>query len=87
MEIHEHPVLDGTTGEIGTKIDHRDFRGLDRFFARHIDYAKWEAARWQVLHQDGLDSARHLTGRQKFKYRHIAKWWYFLFSTSDLPMW
>jgi glycosyltransferase involved in cell wall biosynthesis len=79
MEIHEHPVLSGPAGEIVAKIDHRDVRGLDRFFARHIDYAKWEAARWRALHAGGLAQATHLTGRQRFKYRHLGKWWYFLF--------
>jgi len=79
MEIHEHPILEGPVGEIAAKIDHHDVRDLDGFFARHVDYAKWEAARWRALHAAGLNSAPHLTDRQRFKYRHIHKWWYFLF--------
>ncbi|UOM36754.1 glycosyltransferase family 2 protein [Acuticoccus sp. I52.16.1] len=76
MEIHEHPVLDGPTGEIAARIDHRDFRGLDRFFTRHIDYARWEARRHEVLHNQGLGSAAHLTKRQRFKYANLDRWWY-----------
>lgn len=76
MEIHEHPVLDGPVGELSRRIDHRDFRGLENFIRRHVEYAKWEAARYQALHGAGLDQASYLTGRQRFKYRHLAKWWY-----------
>lgn len=76
MEVHEHPVLNGTTGEIAARIDHRDFRGLAKFLERHIDYAKWEAARHGELKREGLDKATHLTGRQRFKYRNLDSWWY-----------
>ena len=76
MEVHEHPVLDGSTGEIIQRIDHRDFRPLDNFLLRHVDYAKWEASRHQALHAAGLEQAAHLTKRQRFKYRHLARWWY-----------
>ncbi|WP_075223214.1 glycosyltransferase family 2 protein [Acuticoccus yangtzensis] len=76
MEIHEHPVLAGSLGEIPVRIDHRDFRGLEKYIARHVDYAKWEARRYAVLHEAGLDKAGHLTGRQRFKYRNLSRWWY-----------
>lgn len=76
MEVHEHPVLDGPVGEIDAPIDHRDFRGVAQFLERHIDYAKWEAARYRELHHAGIDTARHLTKRQQFKYRHLSSWWY-----------
>ena len=76
MEVHEHPVLSGTTGEIAARIDHRDFRGVAKFLERHIDYARWECARHGELMREGLDKAAHLTGRQKFKYRHLSSWWY-----------
>ncbi len=77
MEIHEHPVLDGAVGEISNCIEHRDLRGVDRFLSRHIEYAKWEAARYERLHEEGgLGIARHLTKRQLFKYRNIRHWWF-----------
>lgn len=76
MEVHEHPVLAGTTGEIAVPIDHRDLRGIASFLDRHVDYARWEAARYLTLHRKGLDQATHLTRRQRFKYRNLARWWY-----------
>lgn len=84
MEVHEHPQLNGTTGEISVPVDHRDFRGLDRFLARHIDYAKWEAKRSAKLRQKGETATADLTNRQNFKYNNFGKWWfaysYFLYA-------
>ena len=76
MEVHEHPIVNGTTGEISSLIDHRDFRGLEKFIERHLDYAKWEAKRHALLHSTGLGKALHLTKAQRFKYTHLSKWWY-----------
>lgn len=75
MEIHEHPIIDGAVGEITTPIDHRDDKGLARFLAKHIDYARWEAQRYATL-QDNPLAWQHFTKRQRFKYQHLAKWWY-----------
>lgn len=76
MEVHEHPLLDGPVGEIAARIDHRDFRGLDRFIARHLDYARWEVFRREALLAAGPAAAARLTPRQRRKYRHLAAWWF-----------
>lgn len=75
MEIHEHPIVEGAVGEIQVPIDHRDYKGLARFLEKHIDYARWEARRYAKL-QENAAAWAHFTGRQRFKYRHLAKWWY-----------
>lgn len=75
MEIHEHPILTGSIGSIVVPIDHQDYQGLSRFIDKHRDYALWEAHRYRALHANAADWA-HLTNRQIFKYRHLAKWWY-----------
>lgn len=46
MEVHEHPMIDGTIGLIKSKIDHRDFRPISHYIAKHNDYASWEASRF-----------------------------------------
>lgn len=74
MEIHEHPVIKGSIGEIAAPIEHNDDKGIAKFVERHREYALWEAARLLELRQGGLQTA--LTPRQRFKYRHLAKWWY-----------
>jgi glycosyltransferase involved in cell wall biosynthesis len=76
MEIHEHPIIDGSVGEIKTQIEHNDDRGVAKFIDRHCDYARWEARRVAVLRRGGPDAWMRLTGRQRFKYRHLDKWWY-----------
>ena len=75
MEVHEHPVVEGETGEISAPIDHRDDKGLGKFIEKHRDYALWEARRYAGLRRDPGAWAC-FTSRQRFKYRHLAKWWY-----------
>lgn len=83
MEIHEHPIVEGEVGQIQASIEHRDDRGLAHFVTKHRDYAQWEAKRFAKMQGDELVWTT-LTGRQRFKYRHINKWWfpYFYFLTT-----
>lgn len=75
MEIHEHPVVEGSVGKITARVDHRDYQGLGHFIAKHRDYALWEARRYALLHPAPENNDR-LTPRQRFKYRHLTSWWY-----------
>lgn len=75
MEIHEHPIIKGAVGAIPAPIEHRDFRGLAHYINKHRDYAQWEARRSLTL-QHTPEPWTYFTGRQRFKYRHISKWWY-----------
>ena len=49
MEVHEHPVLQGSVGELKSKIDHNDFKGLHSYIAKHNEYSSWEARRYMKL--------------------------------------
>ncbi len=82
MEVHEHPVLKGTTGRIKTKLDHHDFRGLKNYLARHNEYSSWEANRYLWLQSVGENEWGTLNSRQQFKYRHLRKWWFSWFYWS-----
>lgn len=76
MEVHEHPVLFGSIGEITAPIEHNDFRGLKHYIAKHNEYSSWEAARYKrLLKKQGVEWSS-LTDRQKKKYRNLAKWWF-----------
>ena len=68
MEIHEHPVLTGKTGTIKSRIDHRDFRGVQHYVQKHSEYAKWEVNRYFRL---GKEQAlnQSWTWKQRLKYR------------------
>jgi glycosyltransferase involved in cell wall biosynthesis len=75
MEVHEHPVLTGTTGAIRSRIEHRDYRGLHHYLAKHNDYSTWEANRYLWLAKADSNVWSGLTSRQRFKYRHLKSWW------------
>jgi len=75
MEVHEHPVLNGTTGDINARVDHHDYRGYDHWLKKHNDYSSWEAHRLQRLRAEGALDSDRLTDRQKTKYKNIGKWW------------
>lgn len=76
MEVHEHPVLNGSVGEIRAPIEHNDFRGLKHYIAKHNEYSTWEAMRYlRLLSQQGTEWSG-LTGRQQKKYRNLSKWWF-----------
>jgi glycosyltransferase involved in cell wall biosynthesis len=75
MEVHEHPVLDGTLGEVFARIDHRDYRGFDHWIRKHNEYSTWEARRILALRQAPAGANGALRGRQLRKYRAIGRWW------------
>ena len=76
MEIHEHPIVDGQVGEIRSRIDHDDDRGLAKFIDRHLEYASWEARRTIEIRAASPEMWNRLTERQKKKYAKIDRWWF-----------
>jgi glycosyltransferase involved in cell wall biosynthesis len=77
MEIHEHPIINGPTGEIKSPIVHYDYKGLYHYLARHNEYSSWEAQRFFDLRKNNSDQwAQRLTPRQRKKYRSLDKWWW-----------
>jgi glycosyltransferase involved in cell wall biosynthesis len=86
MEVHEHPVLEGSIGEISAPIEHNDFRGLKHYIGKHNEYSSWEAMRYIRLmrQREGTPQSSQqncaewdgLTDRQKKKYANLAKWWF-----------
>ena len=84
MEVHEHPVLNGTTGEIRTRLKHHDKSPMASLIARHKEYSSWEARRFISLQSaEATASWEALNERQRFKYRYLDRVWlaysYFLF--------
>ena len=75
MEIHEHPILEGTTGTLASRLDHRDDRGLEHWLRKHNDYSSWEAQRTAMLRREGRLDDPGLTRRQRRKYGSIGAWW------------
>lgn len=74
MEVHEHPVLDGSVGTLDATIEHNDYKGLHAYIARHNDYSSWEAARCIRL-ESTPEAWAHFTPIQRRKYEGLDKWW------------
>jgi hypothetical protein len=71
MEVHEHPIIDGTVGKIRAPIIHHDFKGFEAYVDRHNAYSTWEAKRYLRLRKCGLDG---LSCRQRLKYSLMDTW-------------
>ncbi|MBX3441665.1 MAG: glycosyltransferase family 2 protein [Planctomyces sp.] len=84
MEVHEHPVLQGSVGALAARLDHHDYRGLKHYIAKHNEYSSWEAHRFVWLKTAGAEYWNSLNKRQRFKYRNLNRWWFarFYFATT-----
>ena len=70
MEVHEHPIINGSIGSIKSEIDHIDFNGMSRYIKKHNEYSTWEAYRYLNL-KNKKNFQRDFTLRQKLKYKLI----------------
>ena len=43
IEIHEHVLVDGETGRLGSPVRHENWNSLHRYIAKHNEYSDWEA--------------------------------------------
>ena len=65
MEVHEQAVVEGETGQIQAPVDHRDYKGLEKYIDRHNQYSSWQARRFVNLSKDEFKS---LSWRKWLKY-------------------
>jgi glycosyltransferase involved in cell wall biosynthesis len=42
-EVHEHPIVEGTTGHLTSEMDHYAFPTVEIFLEKHNRYSNWEA--------------------------------------------
>ncbi len=54
-EVHEHVVLNGTTGHLSGEMEHYAFPTIDTWVEKHNRYSNWEAR--LLLSDEGLDAA------------------------------
>ncbi len=57
--VHEHMVVDGTTGYLKNPLEHCDFKGLERWFERHNRYTTMEAI--EIRRMFAGDRSRQIT--------------------------
>jgi glycosyltransferase involved in cell wall biosynthesis len=70
MEVHEHPLIEGTVGKIKATINHTHFRGIKAYLDKHNNYSTWESKRFIEIKK----SWKNLNKRQKLKYRLLNTW-------------
>lgn len=71
LEIHEHPILNGSIGTIKGKILHKEDKGIEHYIKKHNEYSSWEVRRYNLLKQSAMGQ---LSFRQKVKYRLLNTW-------------
>ena len=54
-EVHEHIIVNGTTGRLRCEMDHYAFASIDVFVEKHNRYSNWEA---RLELEEGLDRTR-----------------------------
>jgi glycosyltransferase involved in cell wall biosynthesis len=57
-EIHEHVVVEGTTGKLKAIMDHHAFPTIESFVEKHNRYSNWEAV-VESTSQDKAGSLQH----------------------------
>ncbi|MGF1483301.1 MAG: glycosyltransferase family 2 protein [Opitutales bacterium] len=84
MEVHEHAIVEGSVGEISTRVVHHDLKDLTSLVARHNNYSSWEAHRFHHLMEHKDEKWHNMTLRQRTKYRLLSSFWaapfYFMLS-------
>src|SRR2546423_441672 len=69
-EVHEHVIVQGTTGRLRCEIDHYAFPSVEVFVEKHNRYSNWEArvsAERQLSGSDARISSSTVGRRRKLK--------------------
>ena len=70
-EVHEHIIVNGTTGRLRCEMDHYAFASIDVFVEKHNRYSNWEA---RLELEQGLDQHRDSTPQSApVRFRRMLK--------------
>jgi len=72
VEIHEHVVVEGTTGRLRCEMDHYAFPSIEVFVEKHNRYSNWEA---RVAREPMLVGSEAALGDRKVALRRTLKRW------------
>jgi glycosyltransferase involved in cell wall biosynthesis len=95
-EIHEHVVVQGTTGRLNSIMDHYAFPSIDSFVEKHNRYSNWEAVVESsaeddetALQHDGVKGKRRLRKVfRKLPFRPTLRFFYvYLWQKGILDGW
>jgi hypothetical protein len=72
IEVHEHVVIDGSTGKLKNPLLHDNAESLARYIAKHNEYSNWEARVW-LKGEMSTGLAPSLFGTQAQRRRWLKK--------------
>ena len=75
IEVHEHVLVDGSTGKLKNALLHDNVESLSRYIAKHNEYSNWEAC---VLTEgdERYELTPRLFGTQAQRRRLLKRWFY-----------
>lgn len=73
MEVHEHIVIEGKTGELKCPVLHRNVESLFRYIRKHNEYSNWEARVWLGGNASDADLPASLFGNQAQRRRWLKR--------------
>jgi glycosyltransferase involved in cell wall biosynthesis len=73
MEVHEHMIADGLTGELRNPIVHHNVESLSRYIQKHDEYSNWEARVLANGEGNSAEMGGSLFGRQAQQRRWLKR--------------
>ena len=73
MEIHEHVIADGPTGELRNPLVHHNFESLSRYIQKHDEYSNWEARVLSRADESSEEMRASLFGTQAQRRRWLKR--------------
>ncbi|MHB8216521.1 MAG: glycosyltransferase family 2 protein [Candidatus Sulfotelmatobacter sp.] len=76
IEVHEHVVVDGRTGNLNHSLLHENVESLSRYITKHNEYSNWESRVLGQSMEQNRDLPPSLSGTQAQRRRWLKKWLY-----------
>lgn len=73
MEVHEHFVVNGLTGNLKNSLAHRNVESLSRYIQKHDEYSNWEARVWLEGAANAKELPAKFLGNQAQRRRWLRK--------------
>ena len=73
MEVHEHVIVNGETGELHHPLIHRNVESLSRYIQKHNEYSNWEARVLTGQKNDTEELPASLFGTQAQRRRWLKR--------------
>ncbi|MCC5834571.1 MAG: glycosyltransferase family 2 protein [Opitutales bacterium] len=70
-EVHEHVLLDGSSGRLKAEMDHFPFPDVETFIEKHNRYSNWEA---EVAYEQGHRRETRKSEEQINRKRRLKRW-------------